>query len=95
MYRIFRTKSFEKSFRKLKRSGELKPSVVRDLEEVIDTLVSDGHLPANNRDHALKGALKEYRECHIKGDLLLIYRKEAKNFILLLVDIGSHSYLFG
>ena len=40
------------------------------------------------------GELFGYRECHIKGDLLLIYKIEKENLILILVDIGSHSQLF-
>jgi len=36
--------------------------------------------------------MREFRECHIKPDLLLVYRIE--NGVLELVDIGSHSELF-
>ena len=43
-------------------------------------------------DHALGGKWKGYRECHIRADLLLIYRKF--NQTLLLVRLGSHSELF-
>jgi mRNA interferase YafQ len=35
-----------------------------------------------------------YRECHVKPDLLLIYRKEGED-ILRLARLGSHSGLFG
>jgi mRNA interferase YafQ len=34
------------------------------------------------------------RECHIKPDLLLIYKKAGRDQ-LILVRIGSHSELFG
>jgi mRNA interferase YafQ len=35
-----------------------------------------------------------YRECHLKPDLLLIYRKPDAN-TLRLARLGSHSNLFG
>ena len=49
-------------------------------------------LDSKFKDHPLKCELKEFRECHIKPDLLLIYRVR-ENF-LELIDIGSHSELF-
>ena len=44
------------------------------------------------KDHQLIGKMKDFRECHIKPDLLLIYMIEDNT--LKLVDIGSHSELF-
>ena len=46
------------------------------------------------KDHALSGNYKNYRECHIKPDLLLIYKIEKSELILYAVHIGSHSDLF-
>ena len=46
------------------------------------------------KDHKLHGELSNYRECHIKSNLLLIYKKDDQNLILLLVNIGSHDDLF-
>jgi addiction module RelE/StbE family toxin len=37
---------------------------------------------------------QDHRECHLKPDLLLIYRK-PDNEVLQLVRMGSHSELFG
>ena len=51
-------------------------------------------LPARNNDHALTGNWKEYRECHITPDLLLIYRIEKSLELLFLTRVGSHSALF-
>lgn len=51
-------------------------------------------LPVKYSDHGLNGEFLDYRECHIKGDLLLIYKIEKENLILILVEIGSHSQLF-
>ena len=64
------------------------------LASVIETLANDMPLPERMRDHALSGELADTRECHVKPDLLLIYRKEEEGE-LGLVRLGSHSELFG
>jgi mRNA interferase YafQ len=48
--------------------------------------------PRRNFDHPLSGEWKDFRDCHIKPDLLLIYRKPDKTN-LELVRLGSHSEL--
>nr|WP_269799894.1 type II toxin-antitoxin system YafQ family toxin [Helicobacter pylori] len=44
------------------------------------------------KDHSLVGEYKGCRECHIKPDVLLVYR--IQNNVLTLVRLGSHSELF-
>jgi mRNA interferase YafQ len=51
-------------------------------------------LPNKLRDHDLIGNWSEHRECHIKPDVLLIYKKPNPE-ILRLARLGSHSDLFG
>ncbi len=41
----------------------------------------------------LTGDWSDCRECHIRGDLLLVYRKPDD--VLQLVRLGSHSELLG
>ena len=55
-------------------------------------LLCDVKLEDKYKDHQLKGNMKDFRECHIKPDLLLVYMIEDN--VLKLVDIGSHSELF-
>ena len=93
MYNIRRSKDFETSIERLKNSG-IKSSIKKKIEQTIDLLASGKKLPPSYRNHNLNGELSRYRECHIKGDLLLIYRIEKENLILILVNIGSHSQLF-
>jgi mRNA interferase YafQ len=50
-------------------------------------------LPEKNHDHGLGGDWQDHRECHLKPDLLLVYRKYGE--VLQLVRMGSHSELFG
>lgn len=93
MYLIKKTRLFEKSFRKIKNSG-VKKSVFEDLGFVINLLASGKNLPIQYKNHKLSGEFSYCEECHIKSDLLLIYKIEKENLILILIDIGSHSQLF-
>jgi mRNA interferase YafQ len=93
MYLISRTKDFERSYKKIKKSGRLKRQAKENLAEAIDTLAQGKKVPTEYKDHQLRGELKPYRECHIKGDLLLVYQIRKTELLLMLVDIGTHSYL--
>lgn len=93
MYLIHRLKDFEKSFSKLKRSG-VKKKVLDDIALVIDMLACEKVLDAKYSDHKLQGDYTGYRECHIRADILLVYQIREGSLILVLVDIGTHSYLF-
>lgn len=58
-------------------------------------LASGKVLDKKYKDHQLKGEYKDYRECHVLNDLLLMYKIENDELILVLANIGSHSQLFG
>ena len=60
----------------------------------VSLLVEDKPLAEARRDHALSGEWNDCRECHLKPDLLMIYRKPTSDR-LELVRLGSHSELFG
>ena len=91
-YEIVHTKSFRRSLKKLAYSSTDELSAI---EKVIDILILNGALPTQFRDHALKGDYAGCRECHIKSDLLLIYEIDNELKLITLVEIGSHSELFG
>ncbi|MEK7460132.1 MAG: type II toxin-antitoxin system YafQ family toxin [Patescibacteria group bacterium] len=93
MYLIQRSKDFERSFSKIKKSG-IKKKVLDDIAFVINVLSRGEILDTKYRDHKLQGDYSGYRECHIQADLLLIYQVREKVLILVLMDIGTHSYLF-
>jgi mRNA interferase YafQ len=63
------------------------------LTSVLSLLAEDKPLLERNRDHALAGEWRDFRECHLRPDLLLIYRK-VETDVLQLVRLGSHSELF-
>lgn len=85
--------SFKRDFKR-ERKGPHKSTLGVDLKPVIDALVLDQLLAANYRDHSLTGEWAGCRECHIKPDLLLIYKKVGGDK-LILARLGSHSELFG
>lgn len=51
-------------------------------------------LPSGMRDHKLEGALKDYRECHLEGDVLLIYKPLPGGGIKLL-RVCTHDDIAG
>jgi mRNA interferase YafQ len=88
-----RTIRFTKRFHKdYKRELKSLPSLQSELQPVIDTLAADTPLPLRNRDHQLKGEWTGFRDCHIRPDLVLIYRKFEPQ-MLELNRLGSHSEL--
>ena len=95
MYRVFKSKRFIKSYRRLKRSGHLKVQARRTLEEILTALANGVHLTRAATDHRLQGEYAAYRECHIQGNLLLVYRIDESLGVIVLHDIGTHSQLFG
>ena len=60
--------------------------------EVLSCLTNDVPIPPKYKDHALTGNYKGFRDCHIKPDLVLIYRVHGD--IVDLVRLGSHSEVF-
>jgi mRNA interferase YafQ len=62
------------------------------LMEVVNLLAADAPLPRRNFDHPLAGEWNDHRDCHIRPDLILIYRTPDKHS-LELVRLGSHSEL--
>jgi mRNA interferase YafQ len=91
MRTITRPAAFKRDYKREKK-GRHRETVDVDLRAVIEMLAADKVLPERYRDHALIGNWNAYRECHIKPDLLLIYRKPDQSK-LELVRLGSHSEL--
>lgn len=91
MRTIKRTIQFKRDYKREKRKRH-GTTLDDDLLKVIKLLIMDVQLPERMRDHLLIGNWKDHRDCHIKPDLVLIYRKTDPN-ILELVRLGSHSEL--
>lgn len=85
------SRQFEKDWEKLTHSGK---QDMQRLKEVMTLLISNaGPLPAEWLDHELDGDWAGHRECHAKGDLLLIYRLQPG--LVLFARAGTHAELFG
>jgi mRNA interferase YafQ len=72
--------------------GQYRAVLTIELLEVVSMLASDALFPEKYRDHVLTQNWKSFRECHVKPDLLLVYRlPNAKT--LEPHRLGSHSEL--
>ena len=91
MRRIERTTQFKRDYKRDQR-GKYKTYLETALFSTLEFLVVDRVLPEKYCDHALTGQWKEFRDCHIRPDLLLIYAKPNIE-ILRLIRLGSHSEL--
>lgn len=85
---LVRVKTFVKDINKLKISDKIYQKFI----VFIGKLLSNEPLPEEALDHPLKGNYKDFREFHLSGDLIVIYKIEED--MLKLVRIGSHSQLF-
>lgn len=83
---------FKKDYKREKRSGQ-HTGLSELFAQVVQALADDEPLAERYRDHELTGNWGDHRECHLKPDLLLIYRKPDEA-VLQLVRLGSHNELF-
>lgn len=91
MRSITRTTRFKRDFKRLKR-GVHGTHIDSTLLQVVELLIADEQLPPSYSDHAMKGPLNDCRDCHLRADLVLIYRKTGADN-LELVRIGTHTQL--
>ena len=89
-YELILTGKFKRGLKLAKKRG-LDISLLQD---IVEKLLHKIPLEAKNRDHALIGNYKGYRECHIQSDWLLIYLIEDDVLTLTLIDTGTHADLF-
>lgn len=91
-YNIKITSKFKNDYKKIIKQNKSKQKLI----EVLEKLANKTPLEEKYRDYQLINdkTYKECRECHITPDMLLIYKYEEDNLVLLLFRIGSHSNLF-
>ena len=88
MYNIFSATTFKKDYKKLNLQEK------EALKTVITSLANGETLDEVYKDHKLTGNYLGCRECHVKPDLLLIYKIDNNILELALVRTGNHSKLF-
>lgn len=90
MKEIRKTSQFKKDFKRFAKDIEK----VKTLMSIVEKLERGESIPDEFYPHPLKGEWKNYMECHIDDDYLLIWYDKEDN-IVKLVRLGSHSELFG
>lgn len=90
MRTLVENKHFLRDMQRIKSGGR---DVSGELRSVVALLLADTPLPDKFHDHALKGVWIPARECHIRPDILLVYKKSPGE--LRLLRLASHSDLFG
>ena len=91
MYSLKYSRRFKKDFRHWVKRPDFK---LNELETLLDKLINNKSLEEKNQNHKLTGEFKNCFECHLKPDLLLIYKIDQQNKLIYLLRIGSHSDLF-
>ena len=89
-YSVKPTSKFKKGRKRVKKRGYN----LKLLEDIVEQLAQGKPLDPKHNDHQLHGNMKNFRECHITPDWLLVYRIEEQALILWLMETGSHSDLF-
>lgn len=87
-------KTFLKDWERLTRSGRYN---LNTLKEAMLLLIANDHpLGPEWRDHPLVGDWEGYRECHIGGDFLLLYKLDERTRpgMIVFVRAGTHAELF-
>ena len=87
---VKRSGRFKKDFKRFRHDA----AVVSEFTRILSLLIEDCELPEKYSDHPLHNNWEGARDCHIRPDVVLIYRKyEEVLKILKLERIGSHSEL--
>lgn len=90
MYKIVYTNRMKKDAKLMKKRG-------KDMNKLVNTLsllATGNPLPVKYKDHPLSGNLRDFRECHIEPDWLLMYQVFEDTLILSATATGSHVDLF-
>jgi mRNA interferase YafQ len=90
------TKAFAKDWERLSRSGRYDMGRLKQVMLLL--IANDAPLGPEYKDHVLKGEWASWRECHVGGDFLLIYKVDdtaGKSGTIVFTRAGTHSELFG
>lgn len=91
MYEVVLSRRYKTALKRFSRHANFDHQL---LEEIIETLAQGKRLSAKRQDHQLTGEFQEYRECHVKNNILLMYQKHEDILVPLLVKLGTHDDLF-
>lgn len=89
MYSLVLTTKFKKDFKRFKRRGY----PASELKNILQMLHESGTVPGDYKPHKLLGKYHECWECHIKSDLLIIWKVYEDQNKIALIRTGTHSDL--
>jgi mRNA interferase YafQ len=91
-YTIAFSTRFKKDLKKYLRI----PDDKKKIYEAIKLLSENGYkaIPVKMKPHTLSGNYTGYWECHVKPDLLLIWKQIEDEKNISLTRVGNHSDLF-
>jgi mRNA interferase YafQ len=91
MREIRQTSAFKRDLKR-ESKGQYRAFLANHFVNIVRALANDESLAESFHDHALMGSWKDYRDCHLRPDLVLIYKK-PDSATLQLIRLGSHSEL--
>ena len=86
---IRQTTKFKKDLKRYKNNI----GIIAKLNAIIRKLMMSEDIPSCYRPHRLNGDYKNYMECHLENDVLLVWWDKEVGTITL-VRLGTHSELF-
>ena len=89
MRTVKHTSRFKRDYKR-EKLGPHSKRLDAELMAAVRVLAKDEPLPRRYFDHPLGGEWSDQRDCHIRPDLILLYRK-PDDASLELVRLGSHS----
>ena len=84
--------SYKKDYKNALKQGILGESELVEFDKIIKALTAGQALDKRYKDHALVGDYKGCRDCHIKPNLVFIYRISLET--IHFIRIGRHQDLF-
>ena len=91
MRTVKRTAQFRRDFSE--SSGVYTAGIsTRPFSKPWNLLAADVPLPPRYVDHPMKGQYNDCRDCHLRPDLVLVYRKRDPD-VPELIRIGTHAQL--
>ena len=90
MLQIKFTNKMKRDAKRMRKRGK----DLRKLTVALNLLAIQKPMPERYCDHQLTGNLKDFRECHVEPDWLLIYQIFEDTLILSASGTGTHSDLF-
>ena len=93
MKEVKRTNKFNKHLKEMRKSVRGR-EIEAKLDDIIGKLKTGEKLGVQYKDHLLSnnGSFQGQRECHLAGDVILVYMVERES--LILNQLGSHTKIY-